>query len=706
MGKILSYKHGEGSVKGLDPRLWDIAQASIAAMPYDAQIRSAAERGKGDKGNHSGGYAIDVTFFDQNGNRIPDTGKTGGVNSAVIYEQWAKTARAIQQEKYPELNKTFRWGGGFRQGYPFDFMHLDITPSRGGSMAYYNWDTGWNSEAYSALPGLKEASGKPVPPLGLNNEVFPVTASRQIDQQRMQFDARLQNTPLPRPRPETPARLGTTVAGRPDAPFRDTGLPAAPAAPQPATMSPALAAARQRLTAARLAKTGVTTPEAMAATPRITDTDAEAAARRPPLEWGQFKPAVTAGGRGSLLEGINPATPNPPKPPVAGLRLPTSPTTVAGRPEAPVGSMPAAAQGKPDPIKAPTSVASGPAAGRPGGATSVPGNGGKVDNGSQANAAATPQTREPQYVTINGKRAQVGQSFVQGDRLMIVDVDASGKGVIRDVTDVRDDFLRKNVDPNAPLLFEKSLAGDVARGVAGPVIKGKLAEVGGSAREALGNTLGGITRTAGELATQARDSIGTMFSTKGAAKAPAGNTLVAGRPQAPVGALPAAKPIATSIVNPEYTAWVKKYGTGRVNPAAVESLEDIHDRQASALGYGAIPPVPQNRPPAPPKMITVAKPGNTVSRPSAPAQAAPAKPATTIVQIGGYLYDSSQKAANGGLLKVGKVGSSSSSSSGAGNTLTVAPRPSSSTTVKPAAPSTSTGRGITGNSSFASWAFG
>lgn len=145
--------------------------------------------------------------------------------------------------------------------------------------------------------------------------------------------------------------------GRP-AYFNETGAPPVPLnrpvdAPRPSTMSPALQAARQRLAAARemrssAASNGVTTPEAMAATPRITDTDAEATARRPPLDWGQFRPSKEAGGVGSLLDGgINPAAPNPPPPPVAGLRLPTLPTTITGRPDAPIGSLPAA---RPSPV--------------------------------------------------------------------------------------------------------------------------------------------------------------------------------------------------------------------------------------------------------------------------------------------------------------------------------------------------------------------
>lgn len=155
MGRILSYKHGERSTENVDPRLWDIVRNAIAAIPYDAEIRSGAERAKGDLGNHSGGYAVDVTLIDpKTGEIIPDTGKKGGAASVKVYEQYAQAARVYQQQKYPELDNTFRWGGGFRQGYPFDLMHLDITPKRRGAMAYYDWERGFTPAALRAMPEL------------------------------------------------------------------------------------------------------------------------------------------------------------------------------------------------------------------------------------------------------------------------------------------------------------------------------------------------------------------------------------------------------------------------------------------------------------------------------------------------------------------------------------------------------------------------
>lgn len=143
MGRILRYKHGSSSISRVDPRLWDIVQHAIAAQPYDAIIRSGSERGKGDKGNHSKGYAIDVTLVDKDGHILPDTvGKNAGATFAA-YETYAQAARVYQKETYPELNKVFRWGGGFLQGgTPGDLMHLDITPRAGGAMALYSWDKG------------------------------------------------------------------------------------------------------------------------------------------------------------------------------------------------------------------------------------------------------------------------------------------------------------------------------------------------------------------------------------------------------------------------------------------------------------------------------------------------------------------------------------------------------------------------------------
>lgn len=329
MGQILSYKHGENSVANVDPRLWDIVQNAIAAVPYDAQIRSGAERGPGDKGNHSKGYAVDVTLFDpRTGQKIPDTGKYGGVPAAKIYEQYAQAARVYQKEHYPELDKTFRWGGGFRQGgTPFDLMHLDITPRARGAMAYYSWENGFNANAEAALPGIRAAtsgglggangarlisqyrqafkgSGGLVPPAVLGDEApVPATLTRGVDNARITFAANLANTPIPRPRPSLPTVDVTTLTD----PRRLAQALGVLDSAVTMGVSPRLPAARDF--------TGTFVPSAAE--------EQQSRAKTPTMDQTaeQARSTVLDPGIGSLLgsKTLNPAAPNQIKPSVAGL---------------------------------------------------------------------------------------------------------------------------------------------------------------------------------------------------------------------------------------------------------------------------------------------------------------------------------------------------------------------------------------------------
>lgn len=163
LGRILSYKHGEGSVKNVDPRLWDIVQNAIAATPYDAEIRSGAEQRSTRGNNHNHGWAVDVTLIDpQTGRKLPDY-QDGTAFSA--YEQYAQAARVYQQQKYPELDNTFRWGGYFGsksglKGYgAADLMHLDINPNMNGAMSQGSWEKGAGPALLKAYPGAKTNGG-------------------------------------------------------------------------------------------------------------------------------------------------------------------------------------------------------------------------------------------------------------------------------------------------------------------------------------------------------------------------------------------------------------------------------------------------------------------------------------------------------------------------------------------------------------------
>lgn len=163
MGSILSYKHGEDSVSGVDPRLWDIVQNAIAVSPYNAVIRSGSEKRGSNGGNHNPGWAVDVTLYDpQTGKKLPDY-QNGA--SFAAYEQYAQAARVYQQANYPELNNTFRWGGYFgskkgTSGYgAVDLMHLDINPNMKGATSLGSWSKGAGKTLLAAYPGAQTNGG-------------------------------------------------------------------------------------------------------------------------------------------------------------------------------------------------------------------------------------------------------------------------------------------------------------------------------------------------------------------------------------------------------------------------------------------------------------------------------------------------------------------------------------------------------------------
>lgn len=712
------------------------------------------------------------------------------------------------------------------------------TPSSvGGNLHYANpqFSDQSNMDWINALDGPKLGYGASTHIHGTTAGFSPVEA--QVEYGPRTGTAKLQDIQdrnaarqgygeiAPNPGPGRPAYFNET--GAPPIPASRT-----PAAPQPSTMSPALQAARQRLTAARdmkaaAASNGATDPAAMAVTPRLTSANGEVTGiedTRPQLDWGQFKPGASVDGVGSLLDGgINPAAPNPAKPPVAGLRLPTTPATVTGRPDAPIGSLPAARTGttvtgrpdapigslpvastsavalhpfdparnqprdngdgsvsteisrtvqlsdgtwanvpslwwgdgntvrdfgsmeddqlarfaeryeqqsgsrfpryatipaaemaavarseagggtaggmtsrpeKPTPIKAPVSSASGPAAGRPGGATSVPASGGKINN-----PAATSSTSQPSAVVrkqetgklSNGKTVTIGQSYIVGDRLMIAEPGKNGTAVLKDVKDT--------LPFGASMLFENTMGGAAARAIAMPAIKQQLAQAGTAAMDGVNQLASGAVKTVGSLASQARDGVSSLFTLRPAAtpsSTSAGNTLsapgagltpaqkaamisvplsAAVKPLAPSAPKPTNTLIKTTVANPAYAEWEKKYGDGsQIQTAATGGLITANQLAAIQNVNGAVqaPIKKPTIPPPPPKTITVMKPGNnTLAAPSAPATPPPPKVQTTqtvsgktvnvgqTYQSGGYLYTANP---NGTFTKVGKVGGSPSTS--------------------------------------------
>lgn len=243
MGQLLNITD---DLKGVDPRMVDIVKRAAAASPYDVKITDAMRAGG--KGNHKHGYAIDVALIDpKTGAELPnkmyysngDVARgvatraqvgsiiPGAVDAFPVYERFAQTARVYQTQQYPELNNTFRWGGGFRQGgTPFDMMHLDITPKAGGAMAYYDWNTGLTPAALARIPELKGSEGlggangrRLVGALGQSLQGGPVPPGSIPDVASLTDTQRAPVAPMPlpsfmRPAVSSTASLSKTLGAR------------------------------------------------------------------------------------------------------------------------------------------------------------------------------------------------------------------------------------------------------------------------------------------------------------------------------------------------------------------------------------------------------------------------------------------------------------------------------------------------------------
>ena len=140
------------SLFGIDGRMADIANA--AAAEYERQnpgysieaISTLAARASGTR-NHPEGWAVDVSITGPNG-RLRNA---KDARTFREYEKFAQLARAYQQQNYPELDGTFRYGGYFQQGVPFDAMHIDANPKRAGAMANGTWENGLDPDAARRL---------------------------------------------------------------------------------------------------------------------------------------------------------------------------------------------------------------------------------------------------------------------------------------------------------------------------------------------------------------------------------------------------------------------------------------------------------------------------------------------------------------------------------------------------------------------------
>lgn len=161
VGNFLS----RGPVK-VDPILVDILQQAAEATGMNVEAFSGYR--PGDKRQHGKGKATDIRIIGDDGKPLlnyqsPET--------FPQYERLAQAARKIQMEKYPDLEKGFRWGGYFSGGKgkygAMDLMHFDLGGGDGLGMAGGTWEKGLNPQQSALYPGVKSVGalaydGQPV----------------------------------------------------------------------------------------------------------------------------------------------------------------------------------------------------------------------------------------------------------------------------------------------------------------------------------------------------------------------------------------------------------------------------------------------------------------------------------------------------------------------------------------------------------------
>jgi LysM repeat protein len=473
----------------------------------------------------------------------------------------------------------------------------------------------------------------------------PATLTRGVDLARTKFAANVANIPLPRARPTE------TASG----------------APIPATMSPTLQAARARLTAARQSTpTNASDPlgvgaAGMAATPSAPEGDytsnvnsarsllpnvptaaekqrATATLPRVDVSRVQSEAILADEGVGALMNprSPNPATPNPVKAPVTGLRIPTGATIDPVGAGAQFSDLASMQQGAPPAAKVPATLPPVPLrrAARP------------VTPAAAAETkqpAATPAA-QPKMVTLDsGKTAKVGDTAVINGAVWTVTDTGNGKG--------------KMVKTEPGILSEinkPTVAGGIVRDKVGEAItSGKDAAVAASKP-----VIDTVAKTAGDLFGQAGSFVGGLF---GGATLGKPDTGIGVKVSVPIGQ---PKPLTfPAFAQPSAGATLAAPGAGLT--AAQRNA------MTSLAGTGMIngaPPIPATMSSG---LRTAALPRSnpvTVSQPSA----APAQP--KLYQAGGYVYVANP---SGGYTKVGKVGQSSGGQTAVKTALSTS-RPSSS----------------------------
>lgn len=401
------------------------------------------------------------------------------------------------------------------------------------------------------------------------------------------------------------------------------------AAPTPATMSPALQAARARLSAAK-----ATPPVSSVKDPLGVGAAGLSVTPRLDNPRGGVTVVDMDKGLGSLLDpkSVSPSTPNPVKQPVQGLRIPTGPTMDPIGPGASFADIAALQQAQaPPPLPRP----------RP--ATPV-----------AAETPAAPAPVAPKMVKLaSGTNAKVGDTAVIGGAVWTVTDNGDGTGKMVKAT--------------------PGILGEVSKNtVAGGVVREKMGEAVTAGKDAVvaasKPVIDNVAKTTGDLLGQAGNLFGGLFGGATLAQPDSGAgiklsiPITQPKPAVP-SIIPAAKPVGNTLSAP---------GAG-LSAAQRNAMTSLAGTGLSNV----IPPAPATMSPG---LRTAALPKSnpiTVSKP----QAAPAPVQPKLYQAGGYVYVSNPA---GGYTKVGKVGTSSTSG---GSSSVSVPKVSSSSSPSSSVPS-------------------
>lgn len=131
----------QGNKEGVDPTLLAIIDEAALRSPYIVQLISGNDGRPTNPGSfHMQKKAVDIQLVN------PDTGEVipnyQDPTAFRTYEQFAQTAKVVQETLYPEA-KDLAWGGYFWSGGPGDYGNMDLMHfSRGEGMSAGSWGEG------------------------------------------------------------------------------------------------------------------------------------------------------------------------------------------------------------------------------------------------------------------------------------------------------------------------------------------------------------------------------------------------------------------------------------------------------------------------------------------------------------------------------------------------------------------------------------